>query len=60
MNHSDQRRLLLVGGEVLEVWEDPQLPFGYDRAHLQHYLASGDWITLFNALTLLDASGLAE
>lgn len=60
MNDTDQRRLLLAGGQILEVWEDPKWPFGCDQAHLQGYLASGDWINLFNALTLIDGPTLAE
>lgn len=48
-------RRILVGHEVVEVWESPEARLDATAAALQRYAKAGAWITLFNALTLRTA-----
>ena len=34
------------------MWHDPERPFLMTRAALRRYVEEGDWVLLFNALTL--------
>lgn len=47
------RQHFYLDGEPIEYWEDPDLPFRCTAEDLAGYLTRGDWVMLFNALTLL-------
>ena len=53
MNTMGTRQHFFLDGEPIEYWEDPNLPFRCTADELQQYVKRGDWILLFNALTLL-------
>jgi len=38
--------------DVRDMWHDPERPFLMTRAALRRYVEEGDWVLLFNALTL--------
>lgn len=42
-----------LAGEPIELWEDPELPFRCTPEDLRDYAVRGDWVLLFNALTLV-------
>ena len=46
-------RRFYLAGEPIELWEDPELPFRCTPEDLQEWASSGDWVLLFNALTLM-------
>jgi hypothetical protein len=58
MNAVERRRTYVRGG-VVEIWEDPDRPFGCDPVHIRTYLDRGDWVMLFNAIVLRGALGAA-
>jgi hypothetical protein len=41
--------------DVRDMWHDPERPFLMTRAALRRYVEEGDWVLLFNALTLYSA-----
>jgi hypothetical protein len=41
-----------VAGQLVEIWEDPDRPFGCAAADLQDYVGREAWVTLFNAVVL--------
>jgi len=43
---------MFVSGQLVEYWENPELPFGWAAADLQGYVDRGAWILLFNAVVL--------
>ena len=45
-------RRVLLGDQLVEVWEDPSVPFGWSVEHLCDYLEQADWLFLFNAVML--------
>jgi hypothetical protein len=47
------RQCFYLDGDPIEYWEDPNLPFRCTAEDLQGYVKRGDWVLLFNALTLL-------
>lgn len=49
---SDDRRLYYVSGQAVELWEDPEKPFGWGTEEMSAYAADGNWDLLFNALVL--------
>jgi hypothetical protein len=51
MNELATRRVL-VGHHLVEMWESPDAPFDTTLPALRHYVVSGSWVTLFNALVL--------
>ena len=58
----DDRRYYYVGGQAVELWENPDIPFGWSNDHMESYAGDGDWESLFNALviaSLLDPSSEA-
>ena len=55
MDPAISRRRIFVAGRLLEVWDHPELPFGWTVEHLQHYAEREAWVLLFNALTLVTA-----
>jgi hypothetical protein len=54
------RQRFYLDGEPVEYWEDPNLPFRCTADDLQSYATRGDWVMLFNALTLLSVPVQAE
>jgi hypothetical protein len=52
------RHRLFVGGQLVEVWENPDFPFRCTSEDIERYAESGHWILLFNAMML--ASKLRE
>jgi hypothetical protein len=54
------RQHFFLDGQPIEYWENPDLPFRCTADDLQHYVTSGEWILLFNALTLLGSPVAAE
>jgi hypothetical protein len=46
------RRRLLLGASMVEVWEDPQIAFGWTDGHLEGYMDREAWVSLFNAVVL--------
>ena len=49
-----------VGGQLLEFWEDPDRPFGWDAADLRSYVDGEAWVTLFNAVVLTVGRSASE
>ena len=47
-----ERRLVLLGASLVEVWEDPQVTFGWSDGHLESYMDREAWVCLFNAVVL--------
>ena len=45
-------RRILVGREVVELWESPDARFDATARGVERYTAAEQWVTLFNALTL--------
>ena len=45
-------RRVFVSGQLVEYWENAELPFGWAREDLQAYLDRGQWVLLFNAMAL--------
>ena len=43
---------MFVSGQLVEYWENPELPFGWTHADLQGYVDRGAWVLLFNAVVL--------
>jgi len=43
---------ILASRDVRDMWHDPERPFLMTRAALRRYVEEGDWVLLFNALTL--------
>jgi hypothetical protein len=52
MTANTPRRRLLVGAYMVEVWEHPQVAFGWTEAHLEGYIDREAWVSLFNAVVL--------
>ena len=52
MRANDARRRVLLGACLVEVWEDPQVTFGWTDRHLEGYMDREAWVSLFNAVVL--------
>ena len=52
MRANNARRRLLLGASLVEVWEDPQVAFGWSDGHLEGYMDREAWVSLFNAVVL--------
>ena len=52
MRANNVRRRLLLGASMVEVWEDPQVAFGWSDGHLEGYMDREAWVSLFNAVVL--------
>ena len=59
MNTIETHRII-VGDKTVEVWESPDAAFDATNRALRRYANSGEWIALFNALTLRTAPLWAE
>jgi hypothetical protein len=51
---------LYLSGRLVELWEDPDRPFGCAQTDLQAYLDREAWVLLFNALVLAAGHGERE
>jgi hypothetical protein len=45
-------RRIELGGQSVELWEDPDLSFDCTPPSLRRYVLCGAWVTLFNAIAL--------
>jgi len=52
MAANSERRRILLGASMVEVWEDPQVTFGWTDRHLEGYMDREAWVSLFNAVVL--------
>jgi len=43
---------MFVSGQLVEYWENRELPFGWTHEDLQGYVDRGAWVLLFNAVVL--------
>lgn len=46
---------VLVASDVRDMWHDPERPFLMTKSALRRWVETGDWVLLFNALTLYAA-----
>jgi hypothetical protein len=49
-----------VAGQLVEIWEDPDRPFGCAAADLRDYVNRKAWVTLFNAVVLTAGHSASE
>jgi hypothetical protein len=58
-NHNNDvrnhRRSFYVRGKRVEVWVNPQASLRLDLDGLCEYAAKAQWVTMFNALVLMEA-----
>jgi len=47
-----ETKRVFFSGQLVEYWENADLPFGWAREDLQAYLDRGQWVLLFNAMAL--------
>jgi hypothetical protein len=52
MKSAIRTKRVFLSGQLVEYWENADLPFGWARDDLQAYLDRGQWILLFNAVAL--------
>jgi len=43
---------MFVAGQLVELWEDPEMAFGWGRDDLERYADREQWVLLFNAMML--------
>jgi hypothetical protein len=55
MERSEGRGWVRLRSGLVEVWENPDVPFAVGADAFARYAARGDWVLLFNALTLSTA-----
>jgi len=48
MNSVTRTKRVFLSGQLVEYWENADLPFGWAREDLQAYLDRGQWVLLFN------------
>ncbi len=53
-------RRVFVSGQLVEYWENGDVPFGWENEDLQAYVDGGRWVLLFNALVLTGPRPPAE
>ncbi len=53
-------RRVFVSGQLVEYWENGDVPFGWENEDLQAYVDGGRWVLLFNALVLTGPCPPAE
>jgi hypothetical protein len=49
---AQERQRFYLGGQLVEVWENPHVHFQYGPAGLRGYAVRSEWVLLFNALVL--------
>jgi len=47
-----RRQQMFVSGQLVELWENPDMTFGWGRADLERYADREEWVLLFNAVML--------
>ena len=52
MNASTATKRIFLSGQLVELWEHPDVFFGWTREHLDQYVERGAWVLLFNAFAL--------
>jgi hypothetical protein len=52
VNPAIQTKRVFLSGQLVEYWENAELPFGWAHEDLQAYLDRGQWVLLFNAMAL--------
>ena len=52
MHSLTNQQRFFVAGQAVELWEDPQLPFGCAFTDLESYCLNARWELLFNAIVL--------
>jgi hypothetical protein len=52
-----ERTRMYVGGQPLEIWENPDVAFGTTEEDLQKFMDQGSWVALFNAVMLASNAG---
>jgi len=55
MDAATSTRRIFVAGRAVDVWENPEVPFGWTPNHLHAYGQRGAWGLVFNALLLASA-----
>ena len=51
---------MFVSEQLVELWEHPEVPFGWSHECLEGYLERGAWVLLFNAVALTAGQPRAE
>ncbi len=46
------RRRIRLRNALIEVWENPDVPFACGKEAVERYAARGEWVLVFNALAL--------
>ncbi|MDA1335082.1 MAG: hypothetical protein O2794_03675 [bacterium] len=46
------RQIYHLEGEEVELWEDPNFPFGWGLSEMSEYATKHKWVLLFNAMVL--------
>ena len=46
------RQRLFVSGQLVELWENPEMTFGWAQEDLERYANREEWVLLFNAVML--------
>ena len=59
MNVTVPTQRFLLGGELVELWEDPEFPFSSVDEDIQECVDRSEWVLLFNVLTLAAPSAQA-
>src|SRR5258705_13062999 len=52
MDATIRTKRIFVAGQLVEYWENPDVPFGWTPGAVQDYVDRNDWTLLFNALVL--------
>ncbi len=47
-----ERKKFFVEGRQVDFWEDPNIPFAWNRDDLEEYAMREEWVKLFNAIML--------
>ena len=55
-----ERRRFFLSGELVEVWENPDVPFHCAPDHFETYAQAGEWVRLFNAMMLVASPGAEQ
>ena len=52
MHTAIRTKRVFVDGELVEYWENPDVPFAWTPAAVQDYVDRDDWTLVFNALVV--------
>ena len=56
MHTESASRRIYIGGNAIDVWENPHARFSWTSAAIESYMHAEQWESLFNALVLLGDS----